>query len=145
MNKNVYLPIGLLIVLSGWYAFVLSLPELADEDGQPAWPQVVKANMIALAESGKSYEEMQTSVDSLRWSGQGIVYTPELTRDAEDSWVLVARPDKTKKYARGFIARLVWLNYHQYTIYTYRIRPGMQYPDEWVEGDGSDQSLQGTR
>lgn len=137
MNKSVYLPIGLLLLLSGWYAFVLFLPELADEHGQPAWPQVVKANMIELAMSGKSYEEVQTSVDSLRWSGQDIFYTPELTRVGEESWVLVARPHKSKKYARGFLARLVWLDYHQYTIYTYRIRPGMEYPDRWVEGDGS--------
>jgi hypothetical protein len=128
MNKK-YIAVGLLVLVAAWYGFILCLPELADGHGVLAFPARVETEMRALGRSGKPYDEVRAALDDLSWSWRDITYTPTLTRQGDESWVLVARPNKPKRYSSGFLARLVSLDFHQHTIHTYRIRRGMQYPD----------------
>ena len=135
MNRK-YIAVGLLVLVAGWYGFVLCLPELADGHGELAFPALVGSCMRELGRSGKPYDEVGAAVDGFSWSWRDITYTPILTRQGDESWVLVARPNKPKRYSRGFLARLVWLDFHQHTIHTYRIRRGMKYPDI-VDSEGT--------
>ncbi len=123
MNKK-RIAIGLLVLAAGWYGFVLCLPALGC--GELAFPAAVLSYMGQLSRDNRTHDEVRIAIDNFSWSGGDITYTPVLTREGVDSWVLVARPNKSKQYRSGFLTRLVWLDFRQYDISAYRVSRGME-------------------
>ena len=122
----------LLIIPVAWYGFVLLLPKLAGQHGEPAQLTLVRNEIRLLASKKLSTEEITREIGQFnaRKAKEKNPYDALLTLHKNGMWEVVFAPEHHETYSASLVTRILFLDFSKVRWPMYRIRSGSERVDK---------------